>query len=184
MAALTSAAITPIALELLIVLLVVRRSYWMAKGVRFTLGRLVVLPALLLVLWAFTALESVLLTPWALPYLIALDTAVVVVTTLLFAGVAERATELYRGPSGEWYYRIGFAIAALFLVVYLVRLALTLLLFPQALDIGVTPPGYPPESQQVVLAVIDALFSMSVGLLIARSIGIYRHWRVARSAPA
>ena len=179
MAPLSSAELTTIGVQILIVLLVVRRSYRMTQGVPASVVRLVLMPALVGVLWAFTALESIFLTPWAVPYLLGLDVALLTLTTVLFAGVAQRAAVFYRNEAGAWCYRIGFAIAGIFLAVYLVRLALTLALFPAALEVGVPVSGYPPGPQQAALATIDAMFSVSVGLLLARSIGIYRGWRAA-----
>jgi len=179
MVSLSSAELTAIGVQLLIVLLVVRRSYRMTQGVPVSVVRLAVFPALLVLLWALTTLESIFLTPWAIPYLIGLDTALLALTAVLFTGVAQRAAVYYRNEAGAWCYRIGFALAGVFVVAYLVRLVLTLALFPAAFEIGVVPTGYPPEIQQIALAAIDAMFSVSVGLLLGRSFGVYRGWRAA-----
>jgi len=175
-----SAEFTAIFIQLLIVLIVARRSYFMAQGVPYSGARLAVLPALILVLWTVVELESTLLTPWALPYLIALDVSIVVVTALVFTPVAERMTQVTRDPSGGGSYRIGFALAALFVGAFIVRLAVAVALFPSSLEFGTPPGGYPPVQQQLVLAVIDAIFSLSAGLVLARSIGIRRKWKSAQ----
>jgi hypothetical protein len=177
----TTAEFTAILIQVVIVLVIVRRSYAMTQGVPFSLARLVVMPALILVLWGITELESTLLTPWAIPYLIVLDLAILIVSGFAFIPVAERMTQVTREPSGDWSYRIGFSLAALFLGAFLIRLTVAVLLFPSALAFGSSPGGFPPEQQQVVLGVIDALFSLSAGLLAARSIGIHRKWKLARA---
>lgn len=180
----TTPELTAIFIQVVIVLLIVRRSYAMTQGVPFSGVRLVALPALILILWILSELESVLLTPWAFPYLIALDLVILIGTALAFTGVAERMTQIYREPSGGWSYRIGFSLAALFLGVFVVRLAIAVLLFPSSLAFGSPPGGYPPVQQQIVLGTVDALFSFSAGLLVARSIGIRRKWQGARASTA
>jgi hypothetical protein len=178
--ALSSAAVTAIFVQLLIVLLVVRRSYNMARGVRYSSARLAVIPVLILLLWIVTELEATALTPWAIPYLLAADAAILVLTTIVFIPVAERMTHVTREPSGGGTYRIAFSLAALFVAVFLVRLVLAIVLFPASLEFGPIGGGYPPLEQQIVIAVIDALLSVSVGLLVARSVGIRRKWEASR----
>jgi len=180
----TSAELTAILIQVVIALLVIRRSYAMTQGVPYSALRLVVLPALILVLWGVSEVESILLTPWALPYLIALDSAVLAVTTFAFAGVAERMTKVNPGPHGSWSYQIGFSLAALFVGAFVIRLSVAVALFPSALEFGSPPGGFPPVQQQVVLGIIDALFSVSVGLLLGRSLGISRKVREARTSAA
>lgn len=181
MASFTSGELIAIVIQLLIVLLVLRRSYAMVGGVPYSAPRLVLLPGLILVIWGLDELESLLLTPWALPYLIALDVALLLVAAFGVAGVAQRMTRVDRGESGQWTYRIGFSLAALFLVAFVLRLALALALFPSSLEFGAPPGGYPPVAQQLALAAIDALFSLSAGLLVGRSVGIYRAVESARA---
>jgi hypothetical protein len=181
MTAYSTALIAPIVIQLVIVAVVVRRSYLMSQGVPYSVFRLVAVPVLLLILWAATEAASTLLTRWALPYLIAADTAILVVTAVAFAGVAQQVTHVSADVQGNWNYRVPFAITGLFLAAYVARLVLTVALFPQSLVFGALPSGYPPESQQVVLAVVDGIFSISVGLLVGRSVGIYRKLRSVRT---
>jgi len=180
----TTGELTAIVIQVAIVLLILRRSYAMAQGVPFSAARLVALPALILVLWGLSELESILLTPWALPYLIAADLAILIGTAAAFTGVAERVTQVVRGPAGSWSYRIGFSLTLLFLCAFVVRLGVAVALFPSSLEFGSPPGGFPPTEQQAVLGFIDGLFSMSAGLLVARSIGISRKVRIARATDA
>ncbi|MCI4346814.1 MAG: hypothetical protein L3K07_08725 [Thermoplasmata archaeon] len=184
MGGLSSAESTAILVQLVIVLLIIRRSYAMTQGVGYSALILGVVPVLLLVLWGVTELESTLLTPWALPYLVAADLAILLVTAFLFTPVAERMTTVTRDATGVGSFRIGFSFAALFVGVFVVRFAVAIALFPASFEFGRPPGGYPPAGQQLVVAAIDALFSMSVGLLIARSLGIRRKWASSRAPPA
>jgi len=179
----TSAEFTAIFIQLFIVLIIVRRSYFMTKGVPYSAARLAALPVLILILWTVSELESLLLTPWALPYLVALDAAILVLTTLAFTPIAERMTQVTREPSGAGTYRIGFSLAALFVGAFVIRITVAVALFPTSLEFGTPPGGFPPAQQQVVLAVIDAIFSLSAGLVLARFFGIRRKWKVAPTSP-
>lgn len=148
----------------------------MATGVPYSGARLAIIPVLLLFLWAATEAESVVLTPWALPYLIALDLAILLGTAVGFLPVAARMTHVVRDPAGSGSYRVSFSLAALFVVAFVVRFAAAVVLFPSSLEFGQPVGGYPPMSQQLALVGVDALFSFSVGLLVARSFGIWRKW--------
>jgi len=179
----TSAEGTAIFVQVVIALVIVRRAYAMSQGVSYSVARLVFAPALIMFLWLVSELESILLTPWALPYLIVADTAILVVAAIGFARVSKAATEVTRDDSGGWSYRIGFATAVLYLVVFLARLAVAVALVPSSLEFGASPSGFPPVGQQVVIAGIDAAFSVSAGLLIGRSIGVVRKMRTVRDSP-
>ncbi|MCI4349100.1 MAG: hypothetical protein L3J93_02630 [Thermoplasmata archaeon] len=171
--------------QVLIVLVILRRSIAMTRGVPYSTVRLVVLPVLILLIWVVDELESFYLSPFALPYLVGLDLAILVGTSLAFVSIAERMTEVARDPSGGWTFRIGFSLAALFVGLFVVRLLLAILLVPSALEFGKPAGGSPSVGQQALLVLIDGLFSMSAGLLIARSSGIRRKWRSVRDrAPA
>jgi len=176
-----SAELTAILIQVVIVLIIIRRAYAMTKGVPYSPIRLLVLPVLILILWGVSELESVLLTPWALPYLIVLDVAILIGSVVAFTPVAERMTHVERDASGSWSYRIGFSLAALFAGAFVIRLSLAVALFPSSLEFGSSPGGFPPSAQQIVLGGIDALFSMSAGLLVARSVGIQHKWNAARA---
>jgi|SRR5271157_5127602 len=178
----TSAELTAVFVQVVIVLIVVRRSYFMTRGVPYSGVRLAALPVLILILWLVSELESILLTPWALPYLIALDSAILILTALAFTPVAERMTKVTRDSSRAGSYRIGFSLAALFVGAFVVRLTVAVVLFPTSLEFGSPPGGFPAAEQQVVLAVVDAIFSFSAGLVLARSIGIRRKWNAGRES--
>jgi len=180
----TSAELAAIIIQVAIVLLIVRRSWAMMHGVPYSVARLVALPALILILWGLSELESILLTAWALPYLIVLDLAILIGTLLAFTPVAERMTQVNRDPAGNRSYRIGFSLAGLFVGAFVIRVSAAAILFPSSLEFGSPPGGFPPVQQQIVLGAIDALFSMSAGLVLARSTGIRRKWKAAQATLA
>lgn len=151
----------------------------MTKGIVYSEFRNLVVPVVLLILWAASELQSTLLTPWAVPYLIVLDLVILVGTAYFFTGIAERRTEV-KVLNGSANFRIGFGMVALFLGAFVVRLALAALLFPNSLAFGSPPGGFPPTDQQTILAAIDVIFSFSVGLLVGRAIGIRRKVLEAR----
>lgn len=153
----------------------------MTQGVPYSAARLAILPAVILILWAADELQSTLLIPWAIPYLVALDAVVLIGTAIGFAPIAQRMTQVHRETSGSGTYRIGFSIAALFVAAFVLRLIIAVSLYPTSLEFGSVPGGFPPMSQQIVLAVIDGLFSMSTGLIAGRSIGISRRWAQSAS---
>ena len=181
MVGLTSAELTTVVVDLLIALFIARRSYNMTVGVAFSTARFAATLVLIFLVWALNEAESLLLIPWALPSLVALDTGILVASGLLLAGVAQRMTTVTQAPSGRWMIRVHFGLATGFLVLFVVRLVIAVALFPSSLEFG-SVAGYPPESQQLVLAVIDALFSLSVGLLVARTLGAFRAKRAAEGA--
>ncbi|HYA11026.1 MAG TPA: hypothetical protein VEH10_05090 [Thermoplasmata archaeon] len=180
MGTLSGSEATVVLVEVAILLVILRRSYLMSRGVPYSPARLLLAPVLILFLWCLVELEAPLLTPLAIPYFLALDIAILVAAALGARPLAERRTQVARDDSGVWTYRIGFSLAALFLVVFLLRLGLALALFPSALSFGAPPGGYPPFPQQLVLAGIDAIFSVSAGLLVGRSWGVARKVGAAR----
>lgn len=184
MTSFTSGELTSIVIDLVIVLVVARRIYAMTQGVPISALRISVIPVVLLAvfLWGSTEFESVVLIPWALPYLIVVDLAILVASVLLMTPIAARMTEVTLDDTGGGTFRIGVPLGALFLVTFVIRLGLTIALFPSALAFGAPPGGAPPVSQQEVLAVVDALLSFSMGLLVARSAGVRRKVVSVRAA--
>ena len=172
----SSGELTAIFVQLVIVLLIARRSYAMTQGVLYSGLRNAVLPGLLLFLWVVNELESLLLTPWAFPFMVVIDLAILAGTSVVFAPIAARMTTVSRPSSGVGSVRIGFSLAALFLAAFVLRLAIAVALFPSSLAFGGPPGGFPPLQQQIVLAVVDAIFSFSAGLALARSLGMRRAW--------
>jgi hypothetical protein len=178
----TSGELTAIFIQVIIALVIVRRSYAISRGVPFSAARVAILPVLIVVLWGASELASILLTPWAVPYLLALDVVLLLAAAVGFARVAERRTVVWRNQSGGWDYRLPFAVTLLYVALFLLRIVVAAVFFPSSLVLGAPTGGYLPTSQQLLLAIVDALFSVSAGLLLGRSWGSYRKVAEFRSS--
>lgn len=172
-----------VAIELIVVGLIARRSIALARGVPYSPVRLALAPVVVLALWAITELEALAWLKGDGPYLLAADAAIVLATTWMIAPMAARQTTISESPQGGRTVRLGMALAAGFFVVFLARIVVVLVLLPASLEFGAPPSGGLTSVQQVVLAGIDALLSLSVGLLLARSLGIVRRARTFVPSP-
>lgn len=178
---LTPALEDSLAFELLIIYLIARRTYRLVRGAPYQEARILTTIALYSLLLAITLLESYLLLP---TYLLGVDGAIVVVAALLFVGHAERTVVFERGPQGAWTYRLSWVIGGLYLGLWVARLVLELVFFPQVLEFQ-TITAAPTLSALVALAAVDGLFALSTGLLLGRSLGVIRaHRKLPREPPA
>ena len=82
---------------------------------------------------------------------------------------------------GVWMYRLGVVIPAVYLTLFVVRLALDVVV------LGIDPfdftlPSAAPLTgvSLLVVAVVDALFAFSTGLLVGRTVGVYAEYPEAR----
>lgn len=160
---------------LLIVLLVVgfiaRRSVAMSRGTTLSIARLLVSMVLYLGLFALVTLGEVFYLPL---YVILAEIVAVVVVGLSVVPWVQRRVEVYRDPAGGWSFRMGVTIPVLYLALFLLRIALDFLV------LGVDPFGPLPAgftlstSQTALLAIVDGLYALSTGLVVARTLGIYR----------
>jgi hypothetical protein len=165
----------------IVVIILVRRFYRLVQGTVVSTGRLVGFAAFYLVLFAFVLLSGYAGVPY---YALIADGAIVVVATLIAAPYVERIVRFELRADGQWYYRLGLLIPGLYLVLFGVRLAIDVLLIGEN-------PFAPPTNislsplQLILLIVVDALFAFSTGLLVGRSVGVYRAFqRQPRTPPA
>jgi hypothetical protein len=182
MTAISPALEEAIAVELIIILLVARRAYLMYRGVAYSPQRLYLMMALYGFLVAITLAETFSLFPW---YATVADLAIVAVTAWLFTGHAA-STVIFEGPPGARKYRLPITLVLVYLVLFGIRLALEAGYFPTLIETGVAPAaGTISTFAYVALAVVDALFAFSAGLLIGRSLGVIRaHDRLPGEPPA
>lgn len=176
MVTLSTSELSSALLLALIVLLVGRRAVAMARGTPVSVARLVLTTLLFLLLFAFLAVEELFLLP---VYAVAADVAVVGIVGVLAVPFVERRVTVYRDPVAGWSFRLGLVVPALYLGLFALRFALDFVV------VGEDPFGPPVTSVSlspvalVTLAIVDALFAASAGLLVARSAGIYRAYRTA-----
>lgn len=170
---LTSAQATEIAVTLLIVLIVGRRVVGMVQGTVLSVPRLFGFAALFVALWVIVVFGSLPTPPW---YSLLADLVAVVATVVTSTPLVERRVVLEHRPNGDWIYKLPVVVPALYLGLFVVRVVVELFV------VGTTPFGggatvMLSPTQSAILEVVDALFSISVGLLVARSWAVYRRFR-------
>jgi len=176
--ALSGADATSVVLFAIIVLIIVRRVIGMVRGSAVRPARMFAVAALLVGLLAFTLLLSNGQLPvWAY----AVDAAVLVVASVLATGWVRRRVVL-DWKDGAWTYRLGPLLPVVYLVLFVVRLTLDIVVLGTNPFAG-TPPSPAPLTGYTlgIVAVVDALFAFSTGLLVGRTVGVYLEYR-ARSA--
>ncbi len=175
----------------LFALLVVRRTYRMVRGMPVSTARLVVLPALYVALYAaevaaigYAAVGSArAMAFWGS---LAADSASFVVGTLFAYRLTLRHVHLYQPVAGgAWYYRLRPTLPIAYLVLLLVRLGV------ETAVLGITPFASPTAAQLdalatptlVVLFAVDALWGLTTGFLVGRSMAVYRSWQQVQGTP-
>jgi hypothetical protein len=170
---------TSIVIVAVIVLILVRRVIGMVRGAPVRPARMFAITALFVALLAFTLLLSFSQLPiWTY--------GVDVVVLLVAAAIASqwvRRQVVMEWKNGEWTYRLGVLIPVVYLVLFVVRLTLDLVVLGVNPFAG-TPPGTTPLSGQalLVVAVVDALFAFSTGLLVGRTVGVYLEYEARLQA--
>lgn len=173
---------TTAAVILLVILFVVaRRVIGMVRGTPVNPVRLLASTALYVLLFALVVAEEFLLLPWYVPVV---NVAVAGTVGALATPYVVRRVQVYRDAAGAWHYRLGYVIPALYVGLFGVRVLVDLFV------LGVNPlsPSLPSGAlsggEAILLAAVDALFSVSMGLLLGRSFGVYRAYRAARAVAA
>jgi hypothetical protein len=161
----------------IIVLVIVRRTYRMIQGARASPGYLFGFLGLYLVLLAFTLVSTIVLLP---TYSAILDIVLVVIAGLAGYRWVLRHAKLEKRANGEWYYRLGPIIPIVYLVLFITRLTIDLVV------LGLDPFDFYgsgtvslTQTQIDITILVDALFALSTGLLAARSFGVYSAYRQA-----
>jgi hypothetical protein len=180
----TSPLVSVLAFEVFLVLLIGYRSLLNYRGRPLSVARLVTFPALVLLLWVVAQAETAYAIPASFPLWIALDIGVVVVGALVTVPLAGRLITVYQGPDGRWMYRYGIELIVFYLVSWVVRLVLATVFDPSSLEFTAgTAPTLSPLASSVML-VVQALFSLSTGLVVGRAVVTYRTYRMAESRTA
>ncbi|MFZ0891279.1 MAG: hypothetical protein WB778_06235 [Thermoplasmata archaeon] len=174
----------------IIVLVVVRRTYSMIQGAPYSEARLFAFGIFALVIFgAFAAttlyvaigvwgsLAWVLLAPYAL---------VVIGTAWFTAPHVRKVVRFERREGGQLYYRLPWLIPVLYLVFFVARLGIEVVLFGVSALLSFTLPTSLPVVLLVVLIGFDLLYGASLGLLFGRGIGIrkaHQELDIAEGAP-
>lgn len=172
-----------VGIQAVLAIWIAARSYRSYQGRLYSPGRVMLFPVLILLLFAETEFETVVTVPWAFPLWTAVDVAVVVTAALATLPLAERLVRVSRRPDGEWYYQYGIELIAFYLGLWVVRLGLAAYFDPASIEFAV-PTTALSSTASIVVVLIQALFSISSGLVIGRAICTYRlHERARGSAP-
>ncbi len=175
-----SAIQSAIAVQVIVVLILLVRAVRMYRGQRFSVARLAVFPFLVMLLFAFTELETDLAVAWAYPVWTVVDVVLVAVAAVATIPFAERIVQVHRQADGGWSYRYGVEIIGIYLSLWVVRLGLALYFDPSSLLFTTPAPGTVLSAgASEALVLIQVLFSVSSGLVIGRSVGAYRVYRTA-----
>ncbi len=159
----------------IIVLVFVRRIYYMVQGTRVQPARLVGYAVVYVALFLFTVGLSDTGEP---VYVYAIEAVVAVVAALLSDWYVARHVVLERRPpDNAWYFKLHPWIPILYVVLFIARVAISLeVLGANAFDFA--PPSVPLSSfDLLLLEVVDILFAGSTGFLVGRSVGVYRAYR-------
>ena len=172
--------------------IVLRRAYRLTQGVPLRLVRVLVFPALLVVVYvadlaaitygaAGSTVESQLYAS------LAVDAALVGVGTFFAYGYALRRVELYRAE-GEtrWSYRMNAWTQIVYVALFFVRTAI------ESVVLNLSPFSTPSATQLAAVSpfalfalfAVDALWGVSTGFLIGRNAAVYHLWRQKLAEPA
>jgi hypothetical protein len=155
----------------IIVFILARRTAMMVRGTPLRVGRLVGIAVVYIALFAFAIGFDLLIEPW---WVGVIDLAVVVSAAVLLPAYIESRVTVYRGPGGAWYYRLGYLVPAVYLVLFVARLGIEFGV------LNIDPFDTTPFTttftnfQLALLALVDGLFAFSTGLLVARTVAVYR----------
>ncbi|HXY46500.1 MAG TPA: hypothetical protein VEK13_01195 [Thermoplasmata archaeon] len=166
----------------ILVLIVVRRTYLQIQGARFSAGRLFGYAAVYVLLFAALAVGTLYaaIVSWgpdayvlAIPY-----GAFPVVAALVAAPYVRRIVRFEHREDGAWYYRLSWHIPVLYLVLFFARISAEFVVFgPSAFVVSFPPPAPPSVAGLVILIAVDLLFGISLGLLLGRGVGVYQAHR-------
>jgi len=161
----------------LLIFLVARRTIRQVQGAPFSVPRLFVFAGLYVLLFgalAFTTLYAAVGTWGENAYLLLGPyIALPVVAGVLAAPYVRRIVRFERRESGEWYYRLSWHVPVLYLALFTVRLVAEVAVFGAAGLVPSFPPPAPPSTGALeILVGVDLLFSVSLGLLLGRGVGV------------
>jgi hypothetical protein len=150
------------------------RSYRSYQGRQYSISRIVVFPALVLLVYIVTELETIAAVPWAFPVWTAVDFVVLVAAALGTVPLADRLVRVSQRQDGEWYYQYGVELIGLYLGLWVVRLGLAAYYDPASIEFVAPTGGALSGTASAVLVLIQGLFSLSSGLVVGRAFGTYR----------
>lgn len=170
-----SATTYAIAVQGLIVLFLAYRSVQAYPGRHLSPARLFVFPVFTLLIFLATEAETVASIPAAYPVWAIVDAVALVVAAVVTVPVTPRFVQVTEVAPGDYVYRYGIELIALYLGLWIVRFALAALYDPSSLafDFSSSPSALSGTPATVML-IVQALFAISTGVVVGRSVGTYR----------
>jgi hypothetical protein len=158
------------------VLIVARRTIAMVQGTRYSAARMFGFTGFYVALFLLLASGTIVVAAqaWGLggELLVAPYIAVLVVAALIAAPYVRRIVRFEVRDGGERYYRLPWVVPVLYLLLFVVRIAMELVLFGPA-AFNFTLPTSVSTTALALLVAVDLLFAGSTGLLLGRSVGVY-----------
>jgi hypothetical protein len=171
----SSAEATAIIVLVLVSLILVRRIYLMIRGTVGNPARLFATAGLVVLLFAFTVGVGAAQSPL---YFVGLDLGLLVLSSFLSTQyVLSHVRFERRPPSQALYYRLEPWIPLAYLLLFFARIGVSVaVLGPGVLEFAPVT-GSLATGALVILQVVNALFAVSTGLLVGRSLGVYLAYR-------
>jgi hypothetical protein len=169
---------TSLIILVILVLVVARRTYNLVQGTPYSEPRLFAFGIFALIFFAAFAATTLYVAigvwgsiAWALlgPYVL-----VVVAAAWLTAPRVRKVVRFERREGGRLYYRLPWVIPVLYLVLFVARLGIEVVLFGISSLFTFTLPTSLPIVLLATLIGFDLLYGASLGLLFGRGIGIRR----------
>jgi hypothetical protein len=161
----------------IIVLFMVRRTIRLVQGTPYSAGRQFALAGFYLLL--FVALAGgtiwVAASTWGTTglLLVAPYAAAVIGAAFVAAPYVRRIVRFEQRAPGVWYYRLPWIVPALYVILFVVRLVLEVVLFGPGSLASFSLPTSVPTATLLVLIAVDLLYGASTGILLGRSFGVY-----------
>ncbi len=183
MVSISSSQAEVLGILLLFVLWASYRTYRMTRGASASPQRLATITGLYLFLFALSAASDALLFPIAF---VGVEVVLLLVGAVLTTFYVRRHVEISPHPQWGWSYRLSFALPAVYLILFCTRMGVDLLLLggiPGLTTSSTSPLPSVSGLSLVILAVVDALFAVSAGLITGRSVGVYLALRDHQAKP-
>ena len=162
-----------------VALVILYRSIRTYQGRILSIARLVLFPILALLLWATAEAENALSLLGTWPGWTTVDIGLVVMAAVTTLPLAGRLLSVFQGPQGQWMYRYGIELIAIYLTIWVVRLVLAVYFDPVSLENPFGPAPAISSLATAAMQVVQVLFSVSTGLVVGRSVSTYRMYREA-----
>ncbi|MFG1529910.1 MAG: hypothetical protein AAFA34_01350 [Thermoplasmata archaeon] len=155
-----------------------RRLLASVRGQRIRIGWLIAYPVLVVGLFGLTVSAGALALPL---YTFAIYAAVLVACYFVGEAYIRQSVEVVETSPGVWIFRAGILLPAIYLGLFLARALLDLLVLNYNPFGGSLAPPVLSSGTLVILLVVDLLYAASTGLIVGRTVAVYRIYRAKRA---